>query len=73
MAANGPKCRRVDDCDGSCPRARVPTRDGFYFLLLRTGGRPEYRGAGTWGDPENKNITRQPRVKNINMGRTRHH
>ena len=31
------------------------------------------RGAGTWGDPENKNRSRQPRVKNINMGRTRHH
>ena len=29
MAANGPKCRRVDDCDGSCPR--VPTRNGFYY------------------------------------------
>ena len=49
MAANGPKCRRVDDCDGSCPR--VLTRNGFYFLLLRTGDRPEYRGGGDMGGP----------------------
>ena len=70
MAANGPKCRRVDDCDGAVPvspHAMVSTI--AHWWQARVPG----RGAGTWGDPENKNRSRQPRVKNINMGRTRHH
>ena len=42
MVANGPKCWRVDDCDGA-----VPVSPHAMFLLLRTGRRSEYRlGAG---------------------------
>ena len=71
MVANGPKCWRVDDCDGAVPvspHAMVSTTAHWAQVRVTTGG-----GGRGHGDSDNKNRARQPRVKNINMGRTRHH
>ena len=52
MVANGPKCWRVDDCDGA-----VPVSPHAMFLLLRTGRRSEYQlgpGGGDTGPRQQK-------------------